>query len=556
MRRALSADYTLPETKRMRSDSDKAKLYDRQLRLWQESGQTALEGARVCVFGSTALAAETLKNLVLPGIGEFVIVDDGVVGEQDTLTNFFVQTDDQGKMRAECIVQGLCELNPDVRGSAVTRSPAELLASSDPADIQLVASATLVLACGQPESVICALSRRCWQAHVPLVAADYAGFYARVRTSIPEHAVVESHADTPSDLRLLTPFPALRNYIDEIDLDVLDSTDLAHVPYPLIVAKALKALSLDGDAAAPTIQQKRELRDLIGTMAPVPGEENFVQAVDAVTQHCKPYSTPDAVDEILNDPAAVAPLTDDTKVDHFWLLVSALRAYMLSDYSLGMLPLNGSIPDMKADTKGYIALQRIYKQKAAEDAAQFATHVARELTDAGLPADFISSDEVAVFCRNASNLRLLRFTSLHDEIEGDSLCATAENLVVADVASHYALFRASARFEAVHGRYPGVSASPNDAEMLDDELVASDTVKLIGIANSLLAEWGLESTTVDENLAMEFARSGHCELHNISSMTGGIVSQEAIKLITHQYVPENSLCIVDGVKAKSYVAKI
>ncbi|KAJ2500551.1 hypothetical protein IWW47_003210 [Coemansia sp. RSA 2052] len=60
---------------------------------------------------------------------------------------------DLGKLRAECIVQGLCELNPDVRGSAVTRSPAELLASIDPADIQLVASATLVLACGQSEAV-------------------------------------------------------------------------------------------------------------------------------------------------------------------------------------------------------------------------------------------------------------------------------------------------------------------------------------------------------------------------------------------------------------------
>ncbi|KAJ2818639.1 hypothetical protein FBU31_005804, partial [Coemansia sp. 'formosensis'] len=362
---------------------------------------------------------------------------------------------------------------------------------------------------------------------------------------------------TPSDLRLLTPFPALRSYIEQIDLDVLDSTDLAHVPYPIIVAKALKAMSLDGDAAAPTVQQKRELRDYIATMAHAPGEENFDQAVEAVTQHCKPYSTPDAIDQILNDPVVVAPPTDEAKGDHFWLLVRALRAYVHSDYALGMLPLNGSIPDMKADTKGYIALQRIYKQKATEDAAEFATHVARELTEAGLAGDYISADEVAVFCRNASNLRLLRFTSLHDEIEGESLCAAAENLVAADVASHYALFRASARFEAVHGRYPGVTASPNDAEMLDDELVASDAAKLIDIANELLAEWGLgPETKVDEDLAMEFARSGHCELHNISSMTGGIVSQEAIKLITHQYVPENSLCIVDGVKAKSYVARI
>ncbi|KAJ2738281.1 hypothetical protein GGI20_006297 [Coemansia sp. BCRC 34301] len=93
--------------------------------------------------------------------------------------------------------------------------------------------------------------------------------------------------------------------------------------------------------------------------------------------------------------------------------------------------------------------------------------------------------------------------------------------------------------------------------MLDDEIVARDADMLAAVANSLLEEWGLgPDSKVDENLALEFARSGHCELHNISSMTGGVVSQEAIKLITHQYVPENSLCIIDGVKAKAYVAKV
>ncbi|KAJ2890972.1 hypothetical protein GGI21_005994, partial [Coemansia aciculifera] len=237
-------------------------------------------------------------------------------------------------------------------------------------------------------------------------------------------------------------------------------------------------------------------------MAPAPGEENFGQAADAVTQHCKLCGTPDAVDQIINDPAAVGPLTDETKADRFWLLARALRAYVHSDYALGMLPLNGSIPDMKADTKGYIALQRIYKQKAAEDIAEFATHVSRELTDAGLPADYISSDEIAVYCRNASALRLLRFSSLHDEIEGNvSLHAggeAAQNLVAAapEMTSLYALFRASARFEAAHGRYPGVvAASASDVEMLDDDLVAKDAEVLAAIANSLFEEWGLDAST-------------------------------------------------------------
>ena len=49
--------------------TDKEKKYDRQLRLWAASGQTALEEAHVLLLnsGSGAVGIETLKNLVLPG---------------------------------------------------------------------------------------------------------------------------------------------------------------------------------------------------------------------------------------------------------------------------------------------------------------------------------------------------------------------------------------------------------------------------------------------------------------------------------------------------------
>ncbi|KAJ2846666.1 hypothetical protein GGI22_006185, partial [Coemansia erecta] len=60
----------------MRSDTDKTQLYDRQLRLWKKTGQAALESSSVCVLGSSALASESLKNLVLPGIGEMIVIDD------------------------------------------------------------------------------------------------------------------------------------------------------------------------------------------------------------------------------------------------------------------------------------------------------------------------------------------------------------------------------------------------------------------------------------------------------------------------------------------------
>lgn len=47
---------------------DKSVKYDRQLRLWAANGQEALEKSRICLINGTATGAETLKNLVLPGL--------------------------------------------------------------------------------------------------------------------------------------------------------------------------------------------------------------------------------------------------------------------------------------------------------------------------------------------------------------------------------------------------------------------------------------------------------------------------------------------------------
>jgi len=51
-------------------------------------------------------------------------------------------------------------------------------------------------------------------------------------------------------------------------------------------------------------------------------------------------------------------------------------------------------------------------------------------------------------------------------------------------------------------------------------------------------------------------RAGGAELHNIGALTGGMVSQEVIKVITEQYVPVDNTCIFDGIKSKSMVIKV
>ena len=113
--------------------SSKERKYDRQLRLWAASGQQALEESRVLLVNSDepwskhntgvsgVVGVETLKNLVLPGIGGFTIVDPALVTEPDLGVNFFLEEESLGKSRAEETSRLLRELNPDVDGSFYTK---------------------------------------------------------------------------------------------------------------------------------------------------------------------------------------------------------------------------------------------------------------------------------------------------------------------------------------------------------------------------------------------------------------------------------------------------
>lgn len=105
----------------LQAPTAKEKKYDRQLRLWAASGQQTLENAKVLLLisGSAVVGIETLKNLILPGIGNFTIVDQEKVSECDLGVNFFLTEESLGKPRAQETCKYLRELNPDVNGHAV-----------------------------------------------------------------------------------------------------------------------------------------------------------------------------------------------------------------------------------------------------------------------------------------------------------------------------------------------------------------------------------------------------------------------------------------------------
>jgi len=87
--------------------------YDRQVRLWGPHGQRALGEGRVVMLGTSSAGSETLKNLVLPGIGHFLIVDDHKISKSDVGNDFFITYEDVGKDKAQVVMENLQELNPD-----------------------------------------------------------------------------------------------------------------------------------------------------------------------------------------------------------------------------------------------------------------------------------------------------------------------------------------------------------------------------------------------------------------------------------------------------------
>lgn len=54
----------------------------------------------------------------------------------------------------------------------------------------------------------------------------------------------------------------------------------------------------------------------------------------------------------------------------------------------------------------------------------------------------------------------------------------------------------------------------------------------------------------------EVAHAGGGELHNTSALTGGMVAQEMIKIITKQYIPVDNTCIFDGLTSRAQVLRL
>ncbi|KAH0496606.1 hypothetical protein TgHK011_003957 [Trichoderma gracile] len=517
--------------------TNKEKKYDRQLRLWAAEGQAALESANILLInsGPGTAGVETLKNLVLPGIGKFTIADSATVQDEDLGVNFFLDESCLGKSRAQCCTELLLELNPEVEGvwtSKVT-DPASLQELLDSPEVFTMVMYSLPLQPGMLEAIE-AYGR---QHRTPLVAIHSVGFYSYFRITLPgTFPIVDTHPDetATTDLRLLAPWPELSQFAKEMtkDIDSLDHHDHGHIPMVVILLHYLDIWKQQHDGAYPlSYSEKIAFRQMVSDAMrrdnPEGGEENFEEAVAAVMKHVNPPQVPSSLKEVFE----YEHKDEQQAKSSFWIIAEAMKQFYAEHQRL---PVAGGLPDMKAESSVYIKLQNIYKDKARQDANDVLARVQK--IPGGENIDLV---EVELFCKNARFIKLINTGTenplsleqiIERELSNDQMAAIAGPEMPISLISIYL----------------ALSVLSHDPIASADEITAA----VCAMAPALK---GNERLT---QVAQELSRAAGGELHNISAVTGGMVAQEVIKIITKQYVPIDNTCIFDGVESRCQVLRL
>ncbi|KUJ06929.1 uncharacterized protein LY89DRAFT_726066 [Mollisia scopiformis] len=525
----IITDPTLPI---LHGPSDKEKKYDRQLRLWAASGQKALEDAHILLLnsGSGTVGVETLKNLVLPGIGQFTIADANIVNESDLGVNFFLDEDSLGNSRAECCVKLLQELNPDVKGHWLPLQETHTVQNLLENDRKY----TLIMYTYPIEPQDLALVQEYGNKHkVPIIAIHSAGFYSYFRTHLPGNfPIVDTHPDSTAttDLRLLTPWEELSKFANEFtsDIDNLSAHEHGHIPYLVILLHYLEKWKAEHGTLPSTYKEKTAFRATVSAGArtnnPEGGEENFDEAAAAVLKTISAPTLASSVKAVFD----YKPNEFEAK-SSFWIIASAVKKFYEKNKQL---PLPGSVPDMKAQSTVYVRLQNIYKKKARQDVAEVLAAVR------ALPGGKdIDEGEVETFCKNAAFIKLIHGSEASpDNITTIAEAEAANDETAAMVGMPLSLFPIYLSLKAT-SHVPTACTS--------DILAAIDKTIPGASSNPRLAQ-----------VAEEVTRAKGGELHNISALTGGMVAQEVIKIITKQYIPIDNTCIFDGITSRTQVLRI
>lgn len=223
---------------------------------------------------------------------------------------------------------------------------------------------------------------------------------------------------------------------------------------------------------------------------------------------------------------------------------------------------------MKTQSVDYIQLQNIYKAKARKDLADVTQRV-RELEKQLNKTSAVDEKEIEAFCKGAAHVKLIKGSPLR--VPGDpklmdwSARATYVLQELENEESLITIYLALLAFDDYYELNPaaltptGQSRDTEESEQrkLKWSMTQYTDKAIEELKKSSKAEVDNEAAQERlNNVIMELARGGLAELHNISALTGGMVAQEVIKVLTKQYVPIDNTCVFDGIASKTAVFRV
>jgi NEDD8-activating enzyme E1 regulatory subunit len=343
----------------------------------------------------------------------------------------------------------------------------------------------------------------------------------------------------------------------------MEDHEHGHVPYILLLLHYLDKWKESHEGRLPeNYREKTAFKAMVGAGARADnaegGEENFDEAVGAVMKSINAPSLGSNVREMFELEECVSPSIDSA---NFWVVASAIKDFHGKH---GVLPLPGSLPDMKAFSTEYIKLQNIYKSKARGDVAEVSGLV-RGIEEQLKRKTPVPDQEIEAFCKNAAHIKVIHGSTMPAPGVLSSLSSKiAKKLVNSELQNPESLFPiwlAFNAFDSIVSKSPGKYSTTLLLDTQEWKKKLETDVSLIYQQSQ--AEKSHDAVTVPEEViervlavAKEMQRSEGGELHNIASLTGGMVAQEAIKVVTRQYVPVDNTCIFDGVFSKSQALKM
>jgi len=297
-----------------------------------------------------------MKSVILPGVGSVTICDDAIVTEADIENNFFVDVEDKGKKRGECVMKNLQDLNDLSNVKFIDKSMNQIKE-----DVEFIKQFDIIVCVNQKHSDVVKLSLL---TDYPVIEAMVNGYMGYVKIYYKSHVIFDNGDESSQmDLRITHPFPSLLKFFKEHNIANVEKSERKHIPFPVIIYWALEMWRKEvnkEDAIPNTSDEKKRLKEIIKSQSvSLFYEENYDEAYKYAYYAWQPV--PSSVLSLFKDERTTCDITKFNKIDaEFWGFVGGAKVFYDKN---GRLPISPELKDMIASSQLYTQLQQIYSDQ-------------------------------------------------------------------------------------------------------------------------------------------------------------------------------------------------